>query len=125
MNQCMTDKGKRNIEKRLLKRKQLLFYLKVYDRKTGSLLGHLADISLEGLMLFSNTRVELNKVYQMEIELGDDMAFNENLFISATSLWGETDANPDYFITGFRFTEVDQNTLEMIDTLIDSYGFMG
>jgi hypothetical protein len=42
-------------EKRKLKRRQLIYYLRVLDRDSGALVGRLVDITTEGVMLLSES----------------------------------------------------------------------
>src|SRR3990167_5248327 len=45
---------KRIHEKRVIKRHQLRYYLKVYNRKTGKPIGYIVNISTEGMRLVSH-----------------------------------------------------------------------
>ena len=42
---------------RAYKRRHLIYYLEVYDDETGDLLGHLVDITLQGLKLTSKKEI--------------------------------------------------------------------
>ncbi len=49
-----------NKDKRKFDRKQLYYYLKVYNDPTNELLGYLGNISSEGLMLFSEKSIDVD-----------------------------------------------------------------
>jgi hypothetical protein len=111
-----------NFEKRRFDRKQLYFYLKVVHDRTGALAGYLGDISTEGIMLFSRESIELNTVFRFRIKLNEEFGMEEDLVFDAESLWCEKDANPEFFIIGFRFMEMDQARLDIVTYLIKKYG---
>jgi hypothetical protein len=111
-----------NFEKRRFDRKQLYLYLKVTHDRTGGLAGYLGDISTEGIMLFSRESLELKTVFRFRIKLNEEFGMEEDLVFDAESLWCEKDANPEFFIIGFRFMEMDQARLDIVAYLIKKYG---
>ena len=44
----MIDKVRDGKERRVLKRRHLLFYLEISNKSTGEILGHLGDITVDG-----------------------------------------------------------------------------
>lgn len=118
----MTSRNLQNFEKRRLDRKQLYLYLKVVHDKTGALAGYLGDISTEGIMLFSRESVALKTVFRFRIKLSEEFGMEEDLVFDAESLWCEKDANPEFFITGFRFMAMDQARTDVVTYLIKKYG---
>lgn len=109
-------------EKRRFDRKQLYFYLKVVHDKTGAPAGYLGDISTEGIMLFSRESAALKTVFRFRINLSEEFGMEEDLVFDAESLWCEKDANPEFFIIGFRFMAMDQARLDIVTYLIKKYG---
>ena len=112
-----------NSEKRNFDRKQLYYYLKVNHDQTNTLAGYLGDISAEGLMLFSKESFEPDKVFNFRVNLHKEFDMDENLVFDARSLWCEKDANPEYFIIGFKFVDLDQTGIDIVKYLIKKYGF--
>ena len=112
-----------DIEKRKFDRKQLYYYLKVNHDQTHTLAGYLGDISTQGLMLFSKESFELDTVFNFRINLDEDFGMDENFMFEARSLWCEKDANPEYFIIGFKFIDLGQACIDIVKYLIKKYGF--
>ena len=110
------------MDKRRLKRNQLIYYLKVFDRDWGLLMGRLVDITVEGVMLFSERPIETNKEYMMKLELPatPDSPAREVKF-DAEALWTKPDVNPDFWDTGFRFTKVSKSDIAEIEALVSEY----
>ncbi len=112
-----------NDEQRRFDRKQLFYYLKVYHQTTNELVGYLGDISTEGLMIFTKQSVSQDFDFKLRINLDEELEMSEKLMIEARSVWQEKDANPEYFIIGFKFVDIDQENLDLVKYLIKKYGF--
>ncbi len=114
-----------NIEKRHFDRNQLFYYLKVYNDRDQSDTpkGYLGDISTSGLMLFSKDSIEPGKSFRFRIDLEQEFGMEKNLVIDVTSLWCEKDANPDYYIIGFKYIDIDQASIDIVKYLTKKYGF--
>ncbi|MCF6246381.1 MAG: PilZ domain-containing protein [Desulfobacula sp.] len=110
-------------EKRKFDRDQLLYYVRVNYHKTNILAGYLADISTEGLMLFSKDSVKKDVLGSFQINLDEEFGMDEKLVFEARCVWCRPDANPEYFITGFEFSGLDQAGIDTVKYLIQKYGF--
>ncbi|MCD4650371.1 MAG: PilZ domain-containing protein [Candidatus Cloacimonetes bacterium] len=106
------------------KRENLTFYPRVFDAKDKKELGSLADMNLQGMKIFGIRPLPLDKTYQLRINLPVKMAGNEFMIIVARTLWGKEDVNPDYWATGFQFTEVSEKNERIIRRLIEDYNFV-
>ncbi len=112
-----------NNEQRRFDRKQLFYYLKVFHQETNELAGYLGDISTEGIMIFTKQAISLDADFKFTINLDEELEMDGKLTVEATSVWQEKDANPDYFIIGFKYIDMDQENLDLVKYLIKKYGF--
>ena len=117
-------------EKRQLQRRHLLYYLRMWDASHNKLLGHLADVSLEGFLLVGEEKIEIDKEISFEMKLpanyGDDAegeVKTESLFFKAVSCWSSNDVNELFFDTGFKYTDISDETRERIQNIIEDWGF--
>lgn len=110
-------------EQRKFDRRQLYYYLRVNYDQTLTLAGYLGDISLEGLMLIAQEDIEPDKVFSFRVDLNEGFGMEENLVFEARSVWCEKDANPEYFLIGFSFIDMDQASIDIVKYLIKKYGF--
>ena len=55
-------------EQRGLKRQLLRYYLWVFNIKDNSLIGHVGDITTEGIMLVSKEIIEVGRIIQLRME---------------------------------------------------------
>jgi hypothetical protein len=111
-------------ERRKLKRRHLLYYLRVYNAATGRLLGHLVDISPGGVMVTSGSRRRLNRTVRLRLVLPDPHPRRgKRIEFEATTKWCRRDANPDLWDTGFETTALGRKQAIEIETLVEDYGF--
>ncbi|HPH95074.1 MAG TPA: hypothetical protein PKW33_02095 [Anaerolineaceae bacterium] len=117
----MVDKKEEN--KRKLQRRHLIYYLRVFDDTTNALLGHLVDITPEGVMLISENPIPTNVVYHLRMELPQDILGQGELEFVGKSIWSKKDVNPRFYDTGFEMIEVAQQHFTVIEQLVELFGF--
>ena len=109
--------------KRNLKRRHLIYYLRVFDQKTKKPIGHLVDVTPEGIMVISEQPIITDIVFQLELILPVAYLGIEKLEFVARSVWCRQDVNPDFYDTGFQLLEVSREHFSVVETLIDEFGF--
>ena len=110
-------------DRRTLHRRHLNYYLKVFERDTDELLGHLVDITEEGLMLVSENCFEEGKLIRMKMLLPREIEGKEQIEFDARSMWCRKDVNPSLWGIGFKFEYVDVLSRQIIFELIHEFGF--
>jgi len=110
-------------ENRKMKRWHLIYYLRIFDQDTDSLLGHLVDITTEGIKMVSEKPTPLHKDFHLKMEVPLKGRSAEEVVMNAHSLWSKKDANPDFYATGFRLVSPDRNLIRIIRALIDELRF--
>ena len=63
----------------------MLFYSRVFDRKTGIFLGYLGNMNEGGLMIISEDPIEVGLVYLLRIDLPEDIYSKSVLNFEAKS----------------------------------------
>jgi hypothetical protein len=110
-------------DRRSRKRRHVIFYSRVFDRNTGALLGHLMDITTEGIMLISDAPLEPSITYHLRMDLPEDVKAKPYLSFDALCLWCRPDVNPAFYNAGFRVINMTQEDIDLIENMIDEYGF--
>ncbi|MDZ7641909.1 MAG: PilZ domain-containing protein [Desulfurivibrio sp.] len=108
---------------RFHKRHNLVYYLKVYNDETGELLGHLVDITTEGLKLVAPQPLPLDRLFKLRLSLPEGHFQWQELRCRARSRWTGPDVNPDYHTTGFLLEEMDEETKDLVAGLVSLYSF--
>jgi len=112
-------------ERREKKRRELLLFLPMYEQNNPNALGYLADISTDGLLLFSQVPLELGREFALEIRIQDlrqalvyddtDTA-HDVIHFAARSRWIGID--PGLYRTGFMMTTLSPQAAADIQRVI-------
>ncbi len=106
-------------EHRRLKRQLLRYYLWVFNKKDNSLIGHVGDITTEGVMLVSKKLIEVGKIIQFRMEpSGFKMKESREVECTGTCVWSKGDTDPDFYIAGFKLNKLKEEDSEFICKLI-------
>ena len=108
---------------RQLKRRHLIYYLEVFDNTTGVLLGHLVDLTVEGMKLVSKNYIEPQKEYSLKMVLPEGHARDRDVHFKAKSMWCREDVNPDFYAVGMSAPRLDKETQKIFMILIEQIGF--
>jgi hypothetical protein len=119
------DKKGAGRNKRQVDRRYLVFYLRIFDGMSSKILGHLVDISEQGLLLICDNPVPLNEDYRLRMRLPTQMKDRNEVIFTATSRWCKSDVNPDFFLAGFQMHDLEPSVRELIATLIRDFSYNG
>ncbi|MDF1643073.1 MAG: PilZ domain-containing protein [Pseudomonadales bacterium] len=86
----------------------------VVDLDSGENIGSLLNISISGLMLLSQSPIELDKLYRLEIRLTSKINGKSVLQVGADALWNNALSGDQYFWTGFQIIDISENDLTII-----------
>ena len=111
------------IERRSIKRRHLFFHLRVFDRNTSKKIGHVVDITPEGMMLVSEIAIPIDVDFQLSMMLPDEGDQSKSHEFEARSMWSSNDVNPQFFDTGFLVLKATEEHLDLVHYLVDHYGF--
>jgi hypothetical protein len=110
-------------ERRSIKRRQIVLYARVYDRRTGDLAGYLLDITPKGAMLLCEREVTPGSAYRLRVELPDNQFPQGFLNVSGVCMWIRPDEDPLFKISGFHLDPITDKEERVIAELNDLYEF--
>lgn len=105
--------------KRSVPRRHLIYYLRVFDTKTNSLLGNLVDISTKGIMVVSDNKIDSGKKYRLRMVLPDTLEGSKEVEFDAESRWCQNDTNNVFYDTGFELMDPHAEFLDAVDRLVE------
>ncbi|MGD8567641.1 MAG: PilZ domain-containing protein [Gammaproteobacteria bacterium] len=111
------------VMERSQKRWNLVHYLRVFKAENNELIGHLVDITTEGMMLISEQPIPLESTFNFRMEIPTDDGIPQMVAFTAESLWTKKDVNPNFHDTGFRLLNPSQRALNAISRLIEELKF--
>lgn len=104
-------------ERRRYERRRPSHYSAVFDRDSQKLLGRLANLSTEGLMLISEEALPLHQNFQCRIMLPEDLNAGPSICFKARSHWCRKGTTPQTYHTGLSFTDIRLKDLEVLEEL--------
>jgi hypothetical protein len=109
--------------KRQRKRAHLIYYLDILDIDSGANIGHLADITPEGIMIVSEAPVSVDKDFSFRLLLPSEISGRQDIEFKARCLWCKQDFIPDFYVSGYKIQDLTPQELKTVTDLINSYGF--
>jgi Tfp pilus assembly protein PilZ len=102
-------------------RKKLTTFIPVYQSGSGTILGYLGNLTLQGAMLVSESPLEIGKQLTLLIEFPGETA--QRMTIPARVVRCVPEESPRNLMIGCEFSEVTPAHAELIQFLLDRYHF--
>lgn len=100
-------------------RRKSLFYsfevLTVDDKP----IGHLGDITLNGIKVISKNPIPLNSVLHLKLKLPERLNRSEQITFEAESLWCKEVAEENCFNTGFKTKHDNPDNIKTIKLMVE------
>lgn len=104
--------------KRILKRHYLIYYLRVFNRENGEVLGHLVDITTKGIMIMRDSPINVGEDYKLRIRWRNSSGKLQLADFDGVCKWCRPDVNPDFYGAGFVITSAAPEHVAAISNLI-------
>ncbi len=108
---------------RKLKRRHLIYYLKVMESNTDKEIGFLINITTSGILIMSEKQIEVDKIFSLKVQLKTDLTTEDYLVFDAKSKWCTKSVNSDFYDTGFEMLNVSIEDFKGIENVIEELGF--
>ncbi len=103
-------------ENRKFNRIHLIHYLRLFDRKSGDLIGNLVDLTSEGLQLISEKAIEPGKLLEIRMEFPEEVDGEQEVQINAESVWCDHQLDPDLFSVGCKLIPITPSRVTILAT---------
>ena len=110
-------------ERRKFKRRYLMYYSRIFNRKNGSVIGYLVDITPEGAMIISEEPIKPGENFRLRMDLPEDISTKASLDFEARSVWCKPDIDPHFYGTGFQISGLKDEDVQLIERMVQEYGF--
>jgi hypothetical protein len=87
------------------------------------MLGYLGDIHTQGMMLVSESPLTIKKNYNLRIILPERLNDHDEINATARALWCSPYVNPLFHQTGFQIQDLQQEYVQLLESMIQKYGF--
>lgn len=102
------------IEQRKEPRTHLLYYLRVFDRDTDTLFGHVVDLSPNGMLITSHRPPENNRTYHLAVEDVGVMDHLGTVSLEAECRWCKPDEDVELYDAGFSLVKPSRDVQSLI-----------
>ena len=116
------SRTERHDNKRDMKRHYLIYYLRVFNRENGEVLGHLVDITTRGIMILRDSPIEAGVSYKLRLRWRNSAGKLQLADFEGVCRWCRPDVNPDFYGAGFAITSASEEHIEAIRKLIQDLG---
>ncbi|ALG67794.1 PilZ domain-containing protein [Beggiatoa leptomitoformis] len=105
-------------------RRHLFLYLDIVNLATQELIGHLGDISKEGILIITDKPLTMHGIYHIRIKLPEDENISKPfLDVTVEVRWEKPDINPKLQLVGCHFVTIEPDDLYLIDDVSEVLGF--
>jgi hypothetical protein len=111
-----------SIEQRSFSRHHLIYYLRVFDGQSSRVLGHIVDISPQGIMLITDEPIPVQGEYRLRMRFPGTGSVQEELIFDAVCCWCRQDENPEFYIAGFHIQDIPAEAESFFLGLIAEFG---
>lgn len=111
------------VDQRKLKRLHVVSYLKITQQLTDETIGHVVDITTEGMRLCGDQPIMPNKTYRFKMILPDIPRDKNEICFEANVIWCEKDKVFDIYDAGIQLVKVSPPELELIEEFIHKATF--
>ncbi len=109
-------------ERRKSERRSISYYLRIIDADTNQMLGHLGDITLQGLKMDSQKRLPVRKEYRLRINTTSDVADKDFIEFSAFTRWCQPDPlQTGLYEIGFEIAKIAPYDSAIVQRIMDKY----
>lgn len=108
-------------ERRHANRHQLLFNARVYDADNGHVIGHLSNVSEDGLMVVTEQPLPVGYSHRVRIPLPVEFDGLGELTTETTVAWTERATHPAYHRNGLRALSLDAEQRRVLTRLVEDY----
>lgn len=109
-------------ERRRIKRRSLAYYMLVMDAQTMGTIGHLVDITSEGLLIDSEKLLPVGKDFRLLLDIPSDVSDQPHISFKAHSIWCRPDEiDPSLYDVGFSIVEISTADASILKLLSEKY----
>lgn len=113
----MTDKIERRHQ-----RTEINQTIPIIDMINGGVFGELVNVTVEGIMVITDTEIPINSIYQLALQLPAEFGDNHSLEVGADCLWCRKIENFHRYWAGFQIIDASDTAFAQLEQLISHYG---
>ena len=109
------------LERRKVRRRNLFYYLEVFEEETKNFVGRLIDITTDGMMLECEEAIEVKKGYRLSMELPNSFLRKSKIIFDAKSVWCKKESDFETYKAGFQLQNLDTKVEKQVNRLVEKF----
>jgi len=94
----------------------------VIDRRTGSSIGTIANISLEGMMIIGPKALETDSIYQLALKFCRPVREMSSVNLGVDCMWNNTSPpNTGLHWSGCQIIDLSDECIQVLELIIEEY----
>ncbi|MBN1303967.1 MAG: PilZ domain-containing protein [Anaerolineales bacterium] len=111
------------VENRKEKRRNLSYYMRVWDERTGKPIGHLSDVSPRGFRIDCQSALPVGQDFKLRLDLNNEVSNRSFMIFVARSKWRQTDKyDPNLYNVGFQLIKISHSDAQAFNRIMSLYG---
>ncbi len=94
-------------------------YFDVIDQDKKVSVGHLVDLTLEGMKTVGSKETNKGEIFNFKIDLPREVKGVHEILVKAQCVWCNKESDAELYFTGFRILLITPPFVEIIETLIE------
>jgi len=111
-------------ERRIFDRVPASFFSEITCSETGRLVGHLADISLSGMMIIGAEELTSGEKMRVQVEMPRSADLPPRIEVAVTVCWSRPDVDPGTWVSGFEFMSGTDTAAHNVALLVRTLSVM-
>jgi hypothetical protein len=95
-------------------------YFDVIDQDKKESVGHLVDLTLEGIKIVGDKEIEKGGIFNFMIDLPKEVRGVHQIILKTQCVWCNRESDAEIYFAGFRILSITPPFVEIIETLIES-----
>ena len=105
-------------ERRKLKRRYLIYPIRVFDPDSNQLIGFIENITTEGMMIRAGKPFQTFNKYQFKMLFGEEIHKTGHFEFSAECKWWDKDIVTGFYNAGFYLEDVSFEGFQVLNKII-------
>jgi hypothetical protein len=108
------------MENRRSRRKPVREAIEVTNALTGEMVGHVGNLSVDGMLLIANRELVENALFQFAFDLPEGGESSRHFEIGVHEQWGEPASTPGQHWFGFRIIDIAPADRKSLSAWVDA-----
>ena len=108
--------------RRRQQRKEIPVDIDVFDGLSGTHIGLLVNITVEGIMIIADREIRNDCIFQYELRLPMDVNGSNKIIVGVDCLWCQPADQLNRFWAGYHIIDISEADLKNLEVLIDDHG---